>query len=110
MTYTQALLYYKSNYKMAQVAGCSKQNVTRWRYDGIPHHHQKTFQVHSEGHLKADKTRILPKQRKKTKTPIDPDIYWRRRAEMAEKRVRELEHKAVRRNGQGNKRGKGINE
>ncbi|NNM62421.1 MAG: Cro/Cl family transcriptional regulator [Steroidobacteraceae bacterium] len=52
MKFTDALEFYGSRNKIAKALGCTRQNITRWQYDGIPLLQQYRLEEITRGKLK----------------------------------------------------------
>jgi DNA invertase Pin-like site-specific DNA recombinase len=54
MKFEDVLKYYGSRNKIAKALGCSRQNITRWAYDGVPKVRQYEIEEKSRGKLKRE--------------------------------------------------------
>jgi DNA invertase Pin-like site-specific DNA recombinase len=54
MKFEDVLKYYGSRNKIAKALGCSRQNITRWAYDGVPKVRQYELEEKSRGKLKRE--------------------------------------------------------
>lgn len=62
MDLKDALQHFGSRNKLAKALGCTRQNITRWEWDGIPRVRQYEIERLTEGKLKADWPRIAEKR------------------------------------------------
>jgi len=63
MKFTDALEFYGSRNKIAKAIGCTRQNITRWAYDGIPLLQQYRLEEITGGKLKRVDQSVAKRRR-----------------------------------------------
>ena len=55
MTFDQVIEFYGSQANLARAIGCTRQNIARWRHDGVPLVRQYQIEEITGGKLKRNK-------------------------------------------------------
>lgn len=59
MNLDDALRIFGSRNKLSKALGCTRQNITRWAWDGIPELHQYKLEEITKGKLRRDRSKQL---------------------------------------------------